>query len=85
MEFGSTTHNLCAKQKKPEPSENHSLCTTQSGELFISIISWKFMISKIEIRYDYKQNELLYNGRNLTCSYKVEYSEPTTLFTGSNI
>ena len=48
--------------------------------MYINIISWEHRISKIETRCDYKQNEIVYKGRVLRCSYKDEYCEPAAQF-----
>ena len=64
-----------------EASKNkHLLREIQSYERFINIIRWNLRISKNETRYNYKQDELAYHGRVLTCSYKGEFCEPTAKF-----
>ena len=86
--YGVWVYNPQSKYKTwiPEASQNrHLLCNTKSNEMYINIISWQLKMSKIEIRYDNKQNELVYNGRILPRSYKDEYSEPTAQFPASTM
>ena len=54
--------------------------------MFISFVMWRFRISKIQkiqLRYVYKQNKLVCNGRALPRIYKDEYCEPTGNFRAS--
>ena len=88
MEFGLTAHNPSVKHGYVDNrsfTKKHSLCKTQSNDLYINITRWKLGISKTEIRYDYKQNGLVYNARVLPCSYKNKYCELTAQFPASII
>ena len=53
--------------------------------MYININSSKLRISKIKNRFDYKQNELVYNGRVPARSYKDENCDPTVEFPAWNI
>ena len=48
--------------------------------MFNIFIIWKFRISKTQLRCDYKQNEVVYNGLVLPLTYKDDNFEPTGNF-----
>ena len=48
--------------------------------MYINIISWKLRISKIDIQYDYRTDQLLYLGQILPCKYQDENCPPTAQF-----
>ena len=78
--YGVCVYNPQAQKKSwiPDATTNkHCLCKKQSDGRYINFITWKFPVSKIQLRFDYKQNELVHSGRVLPCIYEDEYCEST--------
>ena len=80
MAFGSTATIQVSKMQIRSFTKNQSLCGTQLNDMYFNVVSWNLGFSEIQVHYNYKQKDLVYNGHVLPCSYKNENCQPTAHF-----